>query len=76
MADTRSLAAIDKQIQFLWTCYRKWYDLGTETGISPIDALTEIDVLLEHRHDLARSQGEMRHTDDIATAQEWGGASL
>jgi hypothetical protein len=53
MADTSSLDAIDKQIQFLYTCYRKWYDLGTETGISPIDALTEIDVLLEQRHDLA-----------------------
>jgi hypothetical protein len=74
MADT-SLAAIDKQIQFLWACYRKWFSLGTETGISPIDALAEIDVLLEQRHDMVTTrQGEMRHADDIATAQEWGAA--
>jgi hypothetical protein len=71
MADT-SLAAIDKQIQFLWACYHKWFNLGTETGMSPLRALAEIDVLLEQRHDMVTSQGEMRHADDIASAQEWG----
>lgn len=74
MAQDRGLAEIDKQIQFLWGCYRKWFSLGTETGIAPQDALAEIDVLLEQRHDIATSQGEMRHHDDIATAQEWGAA--
>jgi hypothetical protein len=72
MADTSSLDAIDKQIQFLYTCYRKWYDLGTETGISPIDALAEIDVLLEQRHDLATSLGELTNPLDVADVSEWG----
>jgi hypothetical protein len=68
MAET--LATIDKQIGFLWACYRKWYDLGTETGISPLDAIKEIDALLERRHGLATSQGELHDARDRAT--DWG----
>lgn len=67
-----TVIAIDKQITFLWSCYRKWHSLGTETGIAPQDALKEIDALLEQRHSLTCSQGELRHPGDTAGAVEWG----
>jgi hypothetical protein len=64
MADT-SLAAIDKQIQFLYACYRKWYDLGAETGISPIDGpprdRRSARATPRHGHKPRRTQAPRRH---------------
>jgi hypothetical protein len=71
----RELAAIDGQIKNLWACYRKWHALG-DAAVAPQDALAEIDVLLEQRHDMVTSQGELRDQRDVAHAEEWGEANL
>lgn len=38
------------------------------------NGLAEIDALLEQRHDLTGSQGELRDPRDIASSIEWGTA--
>lgn len=58
---------IDHEIHRLWKQFR-------HTNVSSSSALLKIDLLLEQRHDLTTSQGEMLNRDDVATVAEWGEA--
>lgn len=60
---------IDHEIHRLWKQFR-------HTNVSSSSALLKIDLLLEQRHDLTTSQGEMLNPLDVASASEWGEAQL
>jgi hypothetical protein len=72
----RELARIDTRIRRLWADHRQWLQDGLLDTNYP-DVTQEIDALLDERHRLTlNTQGEMRHTDDIASVAEWGELGL
>lgn len=71
MADTRGIASIDDQLARFWATYRKWVR-GEQINMNPLMAFETVDVLLEQRHDLTTSQGEMLDQRDVASIAEYG----